>query len=74
MRLADLAGQRVAVLGGGRDTTAALPALQATAPAELCLVEDSGEPGATWAEVPTGPPATRATAPSWSRLWAAAPR
>jgi UDP-N-acetylmuramoylalanine--D-glutamate ligase len=55
MRLADLRGRRVAVLGGGRDTTAALPALLGAAPAELCLVEDSGAPDEPWAAVPRVP-------------------
>lgn len=41
VHLADLAGRRVAVLGLGRDTLAALPAIVAASPAELVAVDDA---------------------------------
>lgn len=66
MHLAELAGRRVAVLGLGIDTTAALPVVAGAGPAELLVVEDGPlhaeargiehqivplHEAATWAEV-----------------------
>ncbi|MCU1500032.1 MAG: UDP-N-acetylmuramoylalanine--D-glutamate ligase [Acidimicrobiales bacterium] len=45
MRLDELTGRRVALLGLGADVRAALPAVRAAGPAELVVVEEGADPG-----------------------------
>ncbi len=64
MRLADLRGRRVAVLGAGADVAAAVEVVRAANPAELVLVEESADAmiGPDLAALPRVDLATAATA------------
>ena len=64
MRLADLRGRRVAVLGAGADVAAAAEVVRAANPAELVLVEESADAmiGPDLAALPRVDLATAATA------------
>ena len=66
MRLADLRGRRVAVLGAGADVAAAVEVVRAAAPAELVLVEESADAvlGPDLAALPRVDLATAATEPA----------